>query len=67
MWLADPAIEECGLLNVLRRPGTPLKVTTDEDRTRELQEGVDYDVVRDELLENSRHIHKLDEALQHTG
>jgi hypothetical protein len=52
MWLADPAIEECGLLNVLRRPGTPLKVTTEEDRTRELQEGVDYDVVRDELLGN---------------
>lgn len=52
MWLEDPVIEECGLLNVLRRPGAPLKVTTDEDRTRELQEGVDYDVVRDELLGN---------------
>ena len=52
MWLADPAIEECGLLNVLRRPGTPFKVTTNEDRTRELQEGVDYEVVRDELLGN---------------
>ncbi len=52
MWLADPAIEECGLLNVLRRPGTPLKVTTEEDGTRELQEGVDYEVVRDERLGN---------------
>ena len=41
MWLADPMIEECGLLNVLRRPGTPLKVTMDEDRMRELQEGVE--------------------------
>lgn len=52
MWLADPVIEECGLLNVLRRPGTPVKVTIDEDRTRELREGVDYDVVRDDRLGN---------------
>lgn len=50
MWLADPAIEECGLLNVLRRPGTPVRITSDTDRTRELKEGIDCEVISDKLL-----------------
>ncbi|MDB6137074.1 MAG: putative glycosyl hydrolase [Verrucomicrobiaceae bacterium] len=40
-----PEIEECGLVNVLRRPGTPLVVKTEDGRI--LKEGVDYEPVAD--------------------
>lgn len=50
MSLADARIEECGLLNVLRRPGTPLAVTTDDATPRMLEEGADFQSVRDPRL-----------------
>ena len=45
IWWKNPSIEECGLVNVLRRPGTPLVVKTEDGRL--LKEGVDYDPVVD--------------------
>ena len=45
LWWRNPAIEECGLVNVLRRPGTPLVVKTEDGRV--LKEGVDYEPVAD--------------------
>jgi len=42
-------LEECGLINVLRRTGTPLKVVVDSP-ARELVEGTDFEIVRDERL-----------------
>lgn len=50
MWLADPTLDECGLLNVLRRDGAPLRVRTDDVPSRELQEGVDFEPVSDPKL-----------------
>lgn len=50
MSLAEPKIEECGLLNVLRRPGAPLVVTTNEATPRTLQEGIDFEVIQDDKL-----------------
>jgi hypothetical protein len=41
----NPKIEEIGLLNVLRRPGAPLVVRTEEGRL--LKEGEDFDPVAD--------------------
>lgn len=43
IWWRDPAIEECGLVNLLRRPGAPLVVRTEDGRL--LREGVDYEPV----------------------
>ncbi len=48
--LSDAKIEECGLLNVLRRDGTPLIVKTDESNPRELTEGTDFEPVVDDKL-----------------
>lgn len=50
LWLADAAIEECGLLNVLRRPGAPLEVRRDEAPEILLQEGRDFEPVADVKL-----------------
>jgi len=50
MWMEDAAIEESGLLNVLRRDGTPLRVITDDDIRRELNEGTDFETVKDDRL-----------------
>ncbi|MFO0975598.1 MAG: hypothetical protein U0996_04330 [Planctomycetaceae bacterium] len=50
MSLAEAKIEECGLLNVLRRPGAPLVITTDGATPRTLEEGVDFEPVRDPKL-----------------
>lgn len=48
-WVDDMRIEEVGLVNVLRRPGTPLKVT-DESGTIEYEEGRDFAPVADRQL-----------------
>lgn len=48
MWLAEPQMEESGLLNILRRDGTPLRVLTNESPPRELIEGTDFEPVRDD-------------------
>ena len=48
-WVEDLGIEEIGLVNVLRRPGTPVVVRSDRgDMT--YQEGVDYAPVADDSL-----------------
>lgn len=44
----NPALEECGLVNLLRRPGAPLTVRTEDGRT--LREGADFDPVADPRL-----------------
>lgn len=43
IWWRDPGIEECGLVNLLRRPGAPLVVKTEDGKL--LTEGVDYEPV----------------------
>lgn len=50
LWLADTHLEECGLLNVLRRPGTPLEVRRDDADGPILREGEDFEPVSDPLL-----------------
>jgi hypothetical protein len=50
LWLEDPAIEECGLLNVLRRDGTPLTVTTEGPGSKVLIEGEEFEPIQDPLL-----------------
>ncbi|MFM7055858.1 MAG: hypothetical protein ACKO2P_02935 [Planctomycetota bacterium] len=47
LWLSNPAIDECGLLNVLRRPGTPLEIRLGGDPDSVLQEGRDFEPVAD--------------------
>ncbi len=48
-WLDDFAVEETGLVNVLRRPGTPLAVRGEESGTA-YQEGADFAAVADRQL-----------------
>jgi hypothetical protein len=48
---ADPRLEEIGLLNVLRRPGAPLVVRTDDGRP--LEEGRDFERIADPGLGTS--------------
>ncbi|MBL9145081.1 MAG: hypothetical protein JNM99_15485 [Verrucomicrobiaceae bacterium] len=48
LWWREPSIEECGLVNVLRRPGAPLEVKTEEGKL--LVEGKDYEPVHDPKL-----------------
>lgn len=43
-WIDDLQVEEVGLINVLRRPGTPVKVTSEGDGT-EYVEGADYEAI----------------------
>jgi hypothetical protein len=50
LWLARPAIEECGLLNVLRRPGAPLEIRLDSPPESLLQEGRDFEPAADPKL-----------------
>jgi hypothetical protein len=48
-WIDDLEVEEVGLLNVLRRPGTP--VTVRSEATGELyEEGKDFATIKDERL-----------------
>ncbi|MEI7729545.1 MAG: hypothetical protein WCO56_08225 [Verrucomicrobiota bacterium] len=48
LWWREPRLEECGLVNVLRRPGASLVVKTESGR--ELKEGADFDAVSDPKL-----------------
>lgn len=50
LWLADAQLEECGLLNVVRRNGAPLKVTREAEPAVLLAEGQDFEPVTDPLL-----------------
>jgi hypothetical protein len=50
MWIEDAMIEECGLLNVLRRNGTPLVVRREDNLLAILSEGQDFEEVRDPQL-----------------
>lgn len=49
LWLDDLKIEEIGLINVLRRPGTPITITS-EDGGTVYQEGEDYEYISDPQL-----------------
>lgn len=49
VWIDDVAIEEVALLNILRRPGTPLTVQN-EDTGQKYEEGRDFGPVRDRTL-----------------
>jgi len=56
-WLDGMEIEEAGLINVLRRPGTPVRVRS--DKTGELYvEGRDYEPIRDPRMQLYRPFHK---------
>ena len=48
-WIDDLNLEEVGLVNVLRRPGTPLRVRSDAKETV-YQEGRDYEAIADPHL-----------------
>lgn len=50
VWLDDLRIEEAGLVNVLRRPGTPITVRREADGEI-LEEGRDYRAISDEQLD----------------
>jgi hypothetical protein len=49
LWLDDFQIEEAGLTNVVRRPGTPVKVRSEAGETV-YEEGVDYAPIADPQL-----------------
>ena len=49
LWLDDLKIEELGLVNVLRRPGTPVTVVSDDGKTV-YNEGSDYENIADPEL-----------------
>jgi hypothetical protein len=49
LWLDDLALEEMALVNVLRREGCPLTVTSDDGKTTYV-EGKDFEPVRDPKL-----------------
>ena len=48
LWWKEPVIEECGLVNVLRRSGAPLEVKTEDGKV--LIEGTDFEPVHDPKL-----------------
>ncbi|MBN8458483.1 MAG: hypothetical protein J0M04_11665 [Verrucomicrobia bacterium] len=48
IWWDDASIRECGPVNLLRRPGTPLAVRIANGR--ELKEGTDFEPLKDPLL-----------------
>ena len=49
VWVDDVSIEEVGLTNVLRRPGTPVRVTNDKTGTV-YEEGQDFAAISDPHL-----------------
>jgi hypothetical protein len=51
IWIADVKVEPAGFVNVLRRDGTPLKVTS-KDGTTTYVEGKDFDEIKDPRLGN---------------
>src|SRR5271157_50254 len=52
VWVDDVAIEEVGLTNVLRRPGTPVKVQNEKTGTA-YEEGRDFAAIADPQLDFS--------------
>ncbi len=48
LWWDDAAITECALVNLLRRPGTPLTIHLTNGRG--LKEGTDFDLLKDPAL-----------------
>ena len=48
-WFDDLSIEEAGLINVLRRPGTPVRVESEQTGTV-YEEGADYQYIADPQL-----------------
>jgi hypothetical protein len=50
LWLDELNIEELGLANVLRRPGTPVIVASDGENPTVYEEGVDYEYISDPKL-----------------
>lgn len=48
LWWDDAAIEECGPVNLLKRPGAPVRIVTEDGRV--LKEGTDFDPPVDPLL-----------------
>lgn len=57
LWIDDWTITEVGPVNVLRRPGTPVKVTSDDGGTVYV-EGQDYEPLRDPALQVYRDDHQ---------
>jgi hypothetical protein len=53
VWMDGLRIEEVGLMNVLRRPGTPITVRSEDGRVT-YQEGADYERIVDPRLNPSR-------------
>jgi len=62
IWFDDMEIEEVGLLNVLRRPGTPVTVRDKDDATLYV-EGTDYGYISDPYITMSsyRYLYNHDE------
>ncbi len=56
-WLDDLQLEEVGLRCVLRRPGTPLKVTSEDGQTV-YEEGKDFEEIADPKLRDFRGDHE---------
>ena len=54
IWLDDASVQEMGLVNLLRRDGCPLTVTSLDGNTTYV-EGTDYKYVSDPLLGRSKH------------
>lgn len=49
LWVDDIALEELALVNVLRRPGCPLRITSEDGKTV-YEEGKDFEPVHDPKL-----------------
>ena len=50
VWWDDAMIAECGPVNLLRRPGAPLSIRTEDGKP--LKEGIDFEPPADSLLGN---------------
>lgn len=50
LWFDDVKLEETAFVNLVRRPGTPLKVV--DQSGRDLKEGVDFEELRDPKMGN---------------
>ncbi|MBT3376487.1 MAG: hypothetical protein HN742_41565 [Lentisphaerae bacterium] len=53
LWLDDFSVKECGPVNVLRRPGTPISVRND-DGTITYEEGRDFLPIKDDRFNSRR-------------
>ncbi|MES1258666.1 MAG: hypothetical protein ABUS51_09550, partial [Acidobacteriota bacterium] len=54
IWFDDVFIEETSLVNILRRPGTPLKVYDPANPGATFQEGTDFNPIADPQLASTR-------------